>query len=402
MPNRILYAIADWDTVYETASTRKLKHLHWVPVPNKQDGRAYCCIMAEADGLAILGAWLVLLEVASKMPIRGVLADSRGPLSVRDIAVKSRASMAGIQRALDVLSSPEIGWITAQSQNFDMADFPPVLADPTPNPPFTKIPPSVTKPSQSAQIGRLADLGSTLADFGLPLGDSPKIEPGIEQNRTEQNRREENRNCERASGRSTALGERPPARPPRDGSGPTGNAGATPASEPGERLQPQRALVDLTWQAMQGRFPDVDRSMAERVAAVALQEAEANGLSPADLERRIGDYVRQATRPKQRSAGMYLTTVPEEIRTRGKEAGKVAVITCDRCGDRGYVPRAEGRFWPDSSAIAGAIDRGEARLCECEAGEGWRALFANLAAPMRDKNGREVRTGFRAPGSVAV
>ena len=318
MLDRILYAIKDWEAVYETASTRKLKHLHWVPVPNKQDGRAYCYIMAEADGLAILGAWLVLLEVASKMPVRGVLADSKGPLTVRDIAVKSRASMAGIQRALEVLSSPEIGWITTRPHNVSLADLPAVLADPPQNPPATAIAPAVNSPSQTARIGRLADFGYALADSWLPLGDSPKIDPEIEQNRTEQNRREENRNSERASERSTAIEERAPARPQGDtgaDAGATVSAGATPASEHGERVRPERALVDRTWQAMQERFPRVDRGMAERVACAALSEIRANGLSPADLEPHIPTLVRNATRPHMRTAALYLQTIREEIRT---------------------------------------------------------------------------------------
>jgi len=109
---RPAYQIANWSATYETSETRKLKQLRWVPVPNRHDGLAYRRLLAMPDGLSLFGAWVLLLEVASKVPRRGVLVDERGSaLTPEDLCLITGASPEVFETALRVLSSPSIGWL---------------------------------------------------------------------------------------------------------------------------------------------------------------------------------------------------------------------------------------------------------------------------------------------------
>ena len=67
------FRIRDWDGIFENASSRKLKHLQWVPVPNKTDGEGYCALVDHPNAAAHLGAWYAILEAASKQSPRGNL-----------------------------------------------------------------------------------------------------------------------------------------------------------------------------------------------------------------------------------------------------------------------------------------------------------------------------------------
>ncbi len=119
-----IYKIANWVEKYETADTRKRKSLFWVLVPNGHDGLGYCSIMERYDALEVFGAWVLILQVASKCSTRGSLTTTKGrPYTAKDIATMTRAPVDSITEALDVLV--EIGWVTADTS----ADHPDVSAD---------------------------------------------------------------------------------------------------------------------------------------------------------------------------------------------------------------------------------------------------------------------------------
>lgn len=106
------YRIKNWAKLYENHDSRKLKSLEWIRVPNKHDGRGLRRLMRMGErGMAIFGAWMLVLQVASKMPVRGLLADDDGPLTAEDIADKVGAPAGLIVDAMTVLISPEIGWV---------------------------------------------------------------------------------------------------------------------------------------------------------------------------------------------------------------------------------------------------------------------------------------------------
>jgi hypothetical protein len=110
------YAIRDWDS-FEPSQAKRCKYLNWVAVPNKHDGKTYRRLMRLPDAAAIYGAWVILLAVASKCRDRGVLADQDGPLTAEDLAIKTDFPQDVLQRALEVLSSPEIGWLSVTTRS---------------------------------------------------------------------------------------------------------------------------------------------------------------------------------------------------------------------------------------------------------------------------------------------
>lgn len=107
----MIYSIKNWGKLFETAETRKLKRLTWVPVPNKHDGKGYRRILRLQDGPLVYAAWVLVLQVASKCPTRGVLADDDGPLTAEDIADKTGYPVRYFEIALKALARKEIGWL---------------------------------------------------------------------------------------------------------------------------------------------------------------------------------------------------------------------------------------------------------------------------------------------------
>lgn len=112
-----LYQIRNWDVHFENSQSRKYRAVSWVPIPNKHDGKSFRRLMQLADGMEIYAAWILLVQVASKCPKRGVLADDDGPLSAGDVSLKCDAPEHVMEKAMTILSSPEIGWLVACSQH---------------------------------------------------------------------------------------------------------------------------------------------------------------------------------------------------------------------------------------------------------------------------------------------
>ena len=106
-----LYKIRNWNSHYENNRTRELKKMAWVPVPNSHDGDGYTELVSRKEGAAILGAWLVILQVASRCDPRGTLLRSGGrPHDSASLARITRLSEPIIAEALRVCVD-EIQWI---------------------------------------------------------------------------------------------------------------------------------------------------------------------------------------------------------------------------------------------------------------------------------------------------
>lgn len=69
----VLYRITGWADHFENNRTRELKHMDWVPLPNKHDGDGYTELVSHPDGAAHFGAWVAIVQVASKCRPRGTL-----------------------------------------------------------------------------------------------------------------------------------------------------------------------------------------------------------------------------------------------------------------------------------------------------------------------------------------
>lgn len=120
----VVYAVRDWELHFEKAQTRKCETMRWIPVPNKHDGKSYRRLMRHANGPALYGAWILILEVASKCPLqRGVLADENGPLDADDLEDKTDCAAAVFREAFDVLVSDKIGWLVRSEYQPSQPDY---------------------------------------------------------------------------------------------------------------------------------------------------------------------------------------------------------------------------------------------------------------------------------------
>ncbi len=106
-----LYRIKDWAKNFETAQSRRYKSLSWVAIPNKHDGMRFRRLMAREDGPSVFGAWMLIVQVASKCSPRGILASDGKPLEPIDLHFKTGVAESVFKLAFEVLSTPEIGWI---------------------------------------------------------------------------------------------------------------------------------------------------------------------------------------------------------------------------------------------------------------------------------------------------
>ncbi len=68
-----LYKISEWTKQFENNRTRQLQKMDWIPVPNKHDGDGFTDLISRPDGPALYGAWILILQVASKCVPRGTL-----------------------------------------------------------------------------------------------------------------------------------------------------------------------------------------------------------------------------------------------------------------------------------------------------------------------------------------
>jgi hypothetical protein len=122
------YRIARWDETFENAASRKLKELNWVAIPTRHDTRGYRRVIGHERGAEIYAAWCLMVQVAARLDVRGILESHGEPLTAADLALKTGAKEEIFTLAFEVLSRPEIGWTLADSPE-TLADSPETLAD---------------------------------------------------------------------------------------------------------------------------------------------------------------------------------------------------------------------------------------------------------------------------------
>jgi len=104
--------IKNWQDNFENNRTRDLKKMSWIPVPNKQDGDGYTVLVDHEDAAAHLGAWLAILQIASKCDPRGTLVRGNGkPHTPQSLARISHLDAAILQAAIARLLDEKIGWM---------------------------------------------------------------------------------------------------------------------------------------------------------------------------------------------------------------------------------------------------------------------------------------------------
>lgn len=105
------YRIRDWQTKFENAGSRKVHSLSWIPIPNKHDGASYRRVAALPNAPEVMCGWILAVQVASKMPVRGVLRDADGPLDAADLALKTGFPAQVFTAAFEALTAPKIQWL---------------------------------------------------------------------------------------------------------------------------------------------------------------------------------------------------------------------------------------------------------------------------------------------------
>ncbi len=111
------YRVKDWDVRFETAETRKLECLKWLPKPNKHDGLSFRRMAARKDCCDLYTAWMLILEIVSRSrrTERGMLVRDGRPLSPCDLAIMTGFPERIFDKALKFFSSEDIGWLIPPS-----------------------------------------------------------------------------------------------------------------------------------------------------------------------------------------------------------------------------------------------------------------------------------------------
>ena len=109
-----LYSIVDWNKHFENSRSRAYEHLHWIPIPNRHDGGGFSALACQPDASDLLAGWILIVQVASKMPVRGVLADKNGPLTADDLSVRTRFKAKIFTRCFEFLTNPKVRWLLCE------------------------------------------------------------------------------------------------------------------------------------------------------------------------------------------------------------------------------------------------------------------------------------------------
>lgn len=121
MSNEV-WTIANWEDGFEIAqSRRRAGRLSWVAMPTRHDSRGYRRLIRGVNGVQHFAAWIVLVQIAARMNVRGILADDRGiALTSVDFEAMSDIPAAVFDSAF--LALVDIGWITRRTMARENSD----------------------------------------------------------------------------------------------------------------------------------------------------------------------------------------------------------------------------------------------------------------------------------------
>lgn len=161
------YSIVGWEKKFENCRTRQVKQLHWVSLPVAIDGDWFGFLMQRPNGLRNYGLYVALVQMAANTPVRGVLADDRGPFTPKRIAMIVRSTEDVVVEGLRILSDPDVGLLsrdcTTLHNSAQGSENGPVCMSVCP---VVSVP--ETKPEQSSALRFVAD--RTLRSGGSPDG----------------------------------------------------------------------------------------------------------------------------------------------------------------------------------------------------------------------------------------
>ncbi len=119
MEAKTVYQVRDWDRHFENFKSRTVDRCGYVCTPNKQHGEGLTYILSLNDGLSIYGVFNLILGACSQhgKPREGWLTNdgtAQGkPWTASSLSIRWRQTVQVVVRALEVLSSSEVGWLIA-------------------------------------------------------------------------------------------------------------------------------------------------------------------------------------------------------------------------------------------------------------------------------------------------
>lgn len=108
-----VYSIKNWEKWFENAQSTRYKNISWIPIPNKHDGKGYrrISILPDGNNINVFTTWILLVQIASKMPVRGILADESGALDYSDFEAMTGYPATMFQTAIPFLLHRKIDWL---------------------------------------------------------------------------------------------------------------------------------------------------------------------------------------------------------------------------------------------------------------------------------------------------
>lgn len=111
-----LYAISNWDDIFENNRSREIKDLNWVAIPNRHDGSKFAELMSHKNGPQHFAAWILIVQVASRVrDSRGILRRGDGsPHTPLSLSFVTRCPESVFSEAIPILFS--LGWLKIEGK----------------------------------------------------------------------------------------------------------------------------------------------------------------------------------------------------------------------------------------------------------------------------------------------
>lgn len=110
------WVIKQWGEFFETSESKRYAMTKYVPIRNDHNSTAFRLLMQSSAGRSAFGLFIAAAQIASRSPVRGVLAMHERPLTDREIASKIGCPEKAWLAAAELLSSKEIGcWLKREA-----------------------------------------------------------------------------------------------------------------------------------------------------------------------------------------------------------------------------------------------------------------------------------------------
>lgn len=112
-----IYRIKGWTDNFESSRSKEIDSCTHIYMPNKQHGMGFTHILSQPDGPGVFGIWTLIAQGCSLQtkPRNGWMTDNGTktgkPWTVQSMSLRWRAKAAIIERALEILTSEDVGWI---------------------------------------------------------------------------------------------------------------------------------------------------------------------------------------------------------------------------------------------------------------------------------------------------